>query len=273
MFINDIFNDKNKALNEVSNELLGRYKKAAGADATAADKRGDVEQGNKRFKGIVKATVKQGDNDAKKHKAQGVAEGSSILDVLDVPEKVLRTAQDAARGMPTGTVPGGKDDLGSAAGDLANTATKVGKQVIDTARDAARGMPTGTVPKPRKDKGVDEQAPPLNVPQGWEAKTQADGSTRISKIGSMSSADYKQNMANYKAQNWTPEKMADYGQRMASGQGYTPAERAANYQQQQKSFGQYADQPQQDIDEARKGDTNFGSTVTQGSWVVMMVAK
>lgn len=83
--------------------------------------------------------------------------------------------------------------------------------------------------------------PPLNVPQGWEAKTQPDGSTRISKIGSMSSAEYKQNMADYKAQNWTPEKMADYGQRMASGQGYTDAERAANYQQQQKSFGQYAD--------------------------------
>jgi hypothetical protein len=62
----------------------------------------------------------------------------------------------------------------------------------------------------------------------------------------MSSAEYKQNMANYKAQNWTPEKMADYGQRMASGQGYTDAERTANYQQQQKSFGQYADQPQLD---------------------------
>jgi hypothetical protein len=104
-------------------------------------------------------------------------------------------------------------------------------------------MPTGTVPKPQKDKGVDEQAPPLNVPQGWEAKTQADGSTRISKIGSMSSADYKQNMANYKAQNWTPEKMADYEQRIASGRGYTDAERTANYQQQQKSFGQYADKP------------------------------
>ena len=255
MFINDIFNDKNKALNEVSNELLGRYKKAAGADATAADKRGDVEQGNKRFKGIVKATVKQGDNDAKKHKAQGVAEGSSILDILDVPEKVLRTAQDAARGMPTGTVPDSKDDL-------VNTATKVGKQVIDTARDAARGMPTGTVPKPQKDKGVDEQAPPLNVPQGWEAKTQADGSTRISKIGSMSSADYKQNMANYKAQNWTPEKMADYGQRTASGQGYTPAERAANYQQQQKSFGTYADQPVQE-GSSQQFDMNLAKILKQ----------
>lgn len=253
MFINDIFNDKDKPLNEVSNELLGRYKKAAGADASAADKRGDVEQGNKRFRGIVKATIKQGNNDAKKHKEQGVAEGSMIDDLLDAPGKVLRTAQDAARGMPPGTVPDSQDDL-------VNTATKFGKQVIDTATDAARGMPTGTVPKPQKDKDVKEQTgmqynpkgvpiktaqptpAPLNVPQGWEAKTQADGSTRISKQGSIPSDVYKQNMADYKAQNWTPEKITQHQDKMASG-GYTDAERAANYQQQQKSFGQYADTP------------------------------
>jgi hypothetical protein len=54
-------------VNELSNDKLASYKKAAGADATAADKRGDFEHGNKRFRGIVKATVKQGDNDAKKH--------------------------------------------------------------------------------------------------------------------------------------------------------------------------------------------------------------
>jgi hypothetical protein len=88
---------------------------------------------------------------------------------------------------------------------------------------------------------------PINVPKGWEAKTQADGSTRISKQGSIPSDVYKQNMADYKAKNWTPEKIADYGQRMASGQGYTDAERSANYQQQQQHFGQYADKP---LDEA-----------------------
>ena len=103
---------------------------------------------------------------------------------------------------------------------------------------------------------------PLNVPKGWEAKTQADGSTRISKQGSMSSAEYKQNMADYKAKNWTPEKMADYGQRMASGQGYTDAERSANYQQQQKSFGQYADTP---LDEQGMAEGRADPT---GSWVV-----
>ena len=253
MFINDIFNDNNKKLDEVSNELLGRYKKAAGADASAADKRGDTEQGNKRFKGIVKATIKQGDNDAKKHKARGVAEGSMIDDLLDAPGKVVRKAQDAARGMPPGTVPDSQDDL-------VNTATKIGKQVIDTATDAARGMPTGTVPKPQKDKDVKEQTG--DVPKGWEAKTQADGSTRISKQGSMSSADYKQNMADYKAKNWTPEKIADYSQRMASGQGYTDAERSANYQQQQQHFGQYADKP---LDEQRVAEAKADPV---GSWVV-----
>ena len=62
-------------LDEISNKILGDYKKAAGADASAADKAGDFKRGDKRFKGIVRATVKQGDNDAKKHKEPGVTEG------------------------------------------------------------------------------------------------------------------------------------------------------------------------------------------------------
>jgi hypothetical protein len=53
---------------ELSTDLLGRYKKAAGDQATAADKAGDYDKGHKRFKGIVKATNKQFNNDAKKNK-------------------------------------------------------------------------------------------------------------------------------------------------------------------------------------------------------------
>jgi len=94
----------------------------------------------------------------------------------------------------------------------------------------------------------------VNVPQGWEAKTQADGSTRISKIGSIPSDVYKQNMADYKAKNWTLEKIADYEQRMASGQGYTDAERSANYQQQQKYFGKLANTG--DLDEQGVAESN-----------------
>ncbi len=56
-----------KQLSELSTELLGRYKKAAGADAKKADAEGDYERANKRFKGINRATIKQFDNDLKKH--------------------------------------------------------------------------------------------------------------------------------------------------------------------------------------------------------------
>ena len=52
-------------INELSSELLGRYKKAAGADAKKADAEGDYARGNKRFSGIVRATKKQFANDEK----------------------------------------------------------------------------------------------------------------------------------------------------------------------------------------------------------------
>ena len=54
-----------ETVNELSNEKLGQYKTAAGAQASAADKAGNYEKGNKRFKGIVKATKKQFANDTK----------------------------------------------------------------------------------------------------------------------------------------------------------------------------------------------------------------
>ena len=56
----------NKKINELSTNKLADYKKKAGADASAADKAGDMKKGNKRFSGIMKATRKQFDNDSKK---------------------------------------------------------------------------------------------------------------------------------------------------------------------------------------------------------------
>ena len=53
-------------LNELSTNKLTQYKTAAAADAKKADQAGDVKRGDKRFGGIVKATKKQFDNDAKK---------------------------------------------------------------------------------------------------------------------------------------------------------------------------------------------------------------
>jgi hypothetical protein len=53
-------------LDEISTKKLADYKTAAGKDASEADKKGDFKRGDKRFSGIVKATKKQFDNDAKK---------------------------------------------------------------------------------------------------------------------------------------------------------------------------------------------------------------
>jgi len=61
-------------IHELSTDKLAQYKKAAGADAKKADADGDYARGDKRFKGINKATNKQFDNDLKKHDQQSVAE-------------------------------------------------------------------------------------------------------------------------------------------------------------------------------------------------------
>ena len=54
-----------ESIDELSTNKLADYKKKAGADASAADKAGDMKRGNKRFSGIMKATRKQFGNDAK----------------------------------------------------------------------------------------------------------------------------------------------------------------------------------------------------------------
>jgi len=57
-------------IDEISTEVLAKYKAAAGKDAREADKKGNIERGNKRFSGIIKATNKQFDNDKKKTKTE-----------------------------------------------------------------------------------------------------------------------------------------------------------------------------------------------------------
>lgn len=54
-------------LSELTTNLLARYKERAHASAKAADAAGNYKKGDKRFKGILKATTKQFDNDLKKH--------------------------------------------------------------------------------------------------------------------------------------------------------------------------------------------------------------
>jgi len=64
-------------LNELSTEKLAQYKKAAYADAKKSDSEGNYARGDKRFKGINKATVKQFDNDLKKHEQNPIKEANA----------------------------------------------------------------------------------------------------------------------------------------------------------------------------------------------------
>jgi len=57
-------------LTELSTDKLAKYKTAAAADASKADKEGDFKRGDKRFSGIVKATKKQFANDTKQDVAE-----------------------------------------------------------------------------------------------------------------------------------------------------------------------------------------------------------
>jgi hypothetical protein len=59
--------EENVGIDELSNELLGKYKKKSAAASSAAAKAGDHDKSHKRYKGINTATTLQFRNDAKKH--------------------------------------------------------------------------------------------------------------------------------------------------------------------------------------------------------------
>jgi hypothetical protein len=61
------FKEEAEQIDELSTDLLGKYKTAAHANAKASDAAGNYKKGDKRFAGINKATRKQFDNDLKKH--------------------------------------------------------------------------------------------------------------------------------------------------------------------------------------------------------------
>ena len=63
----DVDLEEAEQIDELSTDLLGKYKAAAGKNAKAADESGNYKKGDKRFAGINKATRKQFDNDLKKH--------------------------------------------------------------------------------------------------------------------------------------------------------------------------------------------------------------
>ena len=90
---------KEEQVDELSSDLLGRYKKAAGAQASAADKAGDYAKGNKRFSGIMKATKKQFDNDAKKiNELKKQDDNMEIDDRITREEKKMKGADPCWKG-------------------------------------------------------------------------------------------------------------------------------------------------------------------------------
>jgi hypothetical protein len=91
-----------QALTEISTEKLAKYKEAAGQSAREADKKGDYELGNKRFRNILKATRKQFDNDKKQTVI--VHESAEVLltENLDVYGKYTLRQGSVVRDMPEG---------------------------------------------------------------------------------------------------------------------------------------------------------------------------
>ena len=96
-------------LTELSNDKLTQYKTAAAADASKADKEGDFKKGDKRFSGIVKATKKQFDNDAKKDVEEGwkdvVAGGAMALGAAGANADTRRVTPDGQGGFTGGLKP------------------------------------------------------------------------------------------------------------------------------------------------------------------------
>jgi adenylate kinase family enzyme len=74
-------------LSELSNKLLGKYKRELGVRASAADRAGDYDAGHEYFKKINRATVRQGENDARRH-----AEKEKENDVMETRLNMMRKA-------------------------------------------------------------------------------------------------------------------------------------------------------------------------------------
>ena len=83
-------------LTELSNTKLGKYKTAAGADATAADKSGNFKRGNKRMSGITNATKKEFANDAAKAAADAAAKAKKVDEGVNIsPDQIQQMFQGA----------------------------------------------------------------------------------------------------------------------------------------------------------------------------------
>ena len=101
-------------LNELSTQKLAQYKTAAAADAKKSDAAGNYARGDRRFRGINQATIKQFANDAKTHTSTVKEQSSAGSDAVEQailkrimvshtdllmqfgPEKVMQAAEEVS---------------------------------------------------------------------------------------------------------------------------------------------------------------------------------
>lgn len=102
---------KNK-IDEVSYATLASYKEKAGADASSADAKGDMKKGDKRFKGLMRATSKEFEKDAViQDPVNSKKKYSSMMDRIReetiVAEELTRRGFIAGAAAVAGSIAGG----------------------------------------------------------------------------------------------------------------------------------------------------------------------
>jgi hypothetical protein len=129
-----------ETLDELSTDLLTKYKTGASASAKAADASGDYAKGDKRFKGINKATTKQFDNDLKKHgqyqkeevEISEAAPFKTKEDAVKYAKEKVKTHRDNLDGIEIHTHSGGFDVNHTSNSSGRNSLQKIGAKHLGT---------------------------------------------------------------------------------------------------------------------------------------------
>jgi len=86
-----------ESIDELSNDLLGRYKTGASKQASELDKAGNIKKADSRFSGIVKATKKQFDNDLKKEASSPAQQAAIAIAMKKAGKKPMNETLEEGR--------------------------------------------------------------------------------------------------------------------------------------------------------------------------------
>ncbi len=84
-------------VDELSSDLLGRYKTGASKQASELDKVGNIKKADSRFRGIVKATKKQFDNDLKKEASSPAQQAAIAIAMKKAGKKPMNETLEEGR--------------------------------------------------------------------------------------------------------------------------------------------------------------------------------